>query len=444
MPSSQVGSRHSSSELKKGRSAESNLCFSQVYIGGAASLSFLQFIRETVVQYTGPSGFTHNAKIDSMLEDASAAAEEVSYNGDHVTFDEKIAFLRLYRLATSGIIDVISTSEATQLLEEMESSATVVHSSRLAVADLILAIGAQCPKADTAAVQKVNLFFTRGQKRAFSGMLEDPNLELVWAFLLMAFYMLGACRRNAGFMYLGVATRAAVALGLHDEDSYASLAPVESEKRYVRPNQAQVHESAIDGTFRLQTWMSLCVLDLLVSSILGRPSATSSLRLKLENGLIAKTTHVHLLASYTITHLMDTVTSELYGQKAVSTDAAEQFLRKLDRWSKELPNVMRTASPNLNSPKEQEHTLGSIQVGCFYYFATMLVTRPFLISTLTARLVRSCQGNPSSDSSTPTACEDPTHAKLASACVDSAAYLIQTCQDARKVDLLLSNMCIMK
>ncbi|TPX24108.1 hypothetical protein DIZ76_013451 [Coccidioides immitis] len=405
-----------------------NLRGERVYIGGAASLSFLQFIRETVVQYTGPSGFTHNPKVDSMLENASAATDIQSHNEDDTTFDEKVALLRIYRLATAGIIDVLSASEAMQLLEEIANSEASVHSSRMAVADLILAIGAQCPKASTAVSQKEKFFFTRGQKRAFAGMLEDPNLELVWAFLLMAFYMLGACRRNAGFMYLGVATRAAVALGLHHEDSYACLTPVDRQRR-------------------LKTWMSLCVLDLLVSSILGRPSATLSLRSELGDGLVSMIepndrAQARLLASYAITDLMDTVTSELYGQKAVSTDAAEEFLRKLDRWSKELPDAMRTASPNLNRPEEQEHTLGSIQVACFYYFATMLATRPFLISTLTARLVRS-QGGLSSEPPTPTAREDPTHAKLASACVDSAVYLIQACQDARKANLFLANMCIM-
>lgn len=194
--------------------------------------------------------------------------------------------------------------------------------------------------------------------------------------------------------------------------------------------------------------MSLCILDLLVSSILGRPSATVSLRSEVGRDLISNahgddSARSRLFASYTLADLMETISKELYGQKAVSTSAAEQFLQRLNHWSKELPETMRTASSNFDTPEEQEHTLGSIQVVCFYYFATMLVTRPFLISTLTARLVRSRQGD-LSESATPTAYEDPLHTKLASACVDSAEYLIQACQDAQKAGLLLANMCIMK
>lgn len=57
-------------------------------------------------------------------------------------------------------------------------------------------------------------------------------MDLVRVFVLMSFYMLGACRRNAAFMYLGVASRAAVALGLH-EDSSGSTSRDDNDQRYV-------------------------------------------------------------------------------------------------------------------------------------------------------------------------------------------------------------------
>lgn len=55
-----------------------------------------------MVQYTGPSGFTHNAKIDSMLENASAEAEVVPYDEGGLTFEEKTTFLQSFRLAVSS------------------------------------------------------------------------------------------------------------------------------------------------------------------------------------------------------------------------------------------------------------------------------------------------------------------------------------------------------
>lgn len=46
-----------------------------VYIGEAASLSFLQLIRDTVTAQIGPSQFSHNEKRDSMLETEPSAVD---------------------------------------------------------------------------------------------------------------------------------------------------------------------------------------------------------------------------------------------------------------------------------------------------------------------------------------------------------------------------------
>lgn len=49
----------------------------------------------------------------------------------------------------------------------------------------------------------------------------------------MAFYMLGACRRNAAFMYIGVASKAASALGLHVTDQYRHFSAQVQSVRYL-------------------------------------------------------------------------------------------------------------------------------------------------------------------------------------------------------------------
>ena len=42
-----------------------------MYIGGAASLSFLELVRSIVADQIGPSQFSHNDKSDTMLEKES-------------------------------------------------------------------------------------------------------------------------------------------------------------------------------------------------------------------------------------------------------------------------------------------------------------------------------------------------------------------------------------
>lgn len=102
--------------------------------------------------------------------------------------------------------------------------------TRAAILDLVVAIGAQSRRQEPGSLHAERFYFARGQHRTFSNFLEDPSMDLVRVFILMAFYMLGACRRNAAFMYLGVASRAAVALGLH-EDYLGSPSRDDSDQR---------------------------------------------------------------------------------------------------------------------------------------------------------------------------------------------------------------------
>lgn len=88
--------------------------------------------------------------------------------------------------------------------------------------DLVVAVGLQCePTTDTH--DREMACFRDSQRQAFSGMLEDPDIDMVRTFLIMSFYLLGECRRNTAFLYLGIATRAAVALGLHSRETYTDM-----------------------------------------------------------------------------------------------------------------------------------------------------------------------------------------------------------------------------
>jgi Fungal specific transcription factor domain len=85
----------------------------------------------------------------------------------------------------------------------------------MAVLYIVIAIGGQCRGSSHSDFQYAAKYFAKSQQCAFEGMLRDPSINMIRAFLLMAFYMLGACHRNAAYMYLGVASKAAAALGLH-------------------------------------------------------------------------------------------------------------------------------------------------------------------------------------------------------------------------------------
>lgn len=70
-----------------------------VYIGGAASLSFLQLVRSIVAEQIGPSQFSHNDKSDTMLEKESPSSTRnlpASIIPD-LDIDTKITYSQCYR-----------------------------------------------------------------------------------------------------------------------------------------------------------------------------------------------------------------------------------------------------------------------------------------------------------------------------------------------------------
>ncbi|KAJ5388851.1 hypothetical protein N7509_011392 [Penicillium cosmopolitanum] len=400
-----------------------NLQGERVYVGKAASISFLQLLRDTVTQHIGPSQFSHNLRSEDMLE-AKAHHDPSNFDEDSCSLDDKRRYIQVFYAVTSGFIYLGCNTEA--LLADTSDPQTDREKTRAAIRDLMIAIGAQsCPN-EPETVQLERFFFTRGQRRTFANLLEDPSMDLVRAFLLMSFYMFGACRRNAAFMYLGVAARSAVALGLH-ADSSGALSLTEKDERS-------------------RLWMSLCVIDLLASSILGRPAATAALLPEDRSELCRiprATAETGLVASYQLSLILEEIISRLYSEKAASTDTADFLLEKLNHWSERLPNSLRTPCETEDSGAAQERIIGNMHVACFYHFAVILVTRPFLISTLNARLARAHHGLSTNQTGVDTP-ENPAHSRLAVACIDSAIYMLQTCLEVHQSELLHRNMGILK
>lgn len=167
---------------------------------------------------------------------------------------------------------------------------------------------------------------------------------------------------------------------------------------------------------------------------MGRPSATTGLRAELDETLIA-TANVStgpdsdaIFASYKILSIVNEAADSLYKKKQASIARIEHFLQRIEDWSQSLPTNLRVSPESYTDLSPERNIIGKIHVSCLYYFAVTLVTRPVLISTLTSRTMTTAT----------------TLSPLASACLDAAVYLVQTCVDAKKAGALLGNMFIMK
>lgn len=94
-----------------------------------------------------------------------------------------------------------------------------------------LAIGAQVrPLGDPSSRIELD-YFCRGQRVAFENMLTSQSLGMIRLFLLLAFYMIGACRRNTASIYLGIAARTAIVLSLHNPANYENIDTEEYNNR---------------------------------------------------------------------------------------------------------------------------------------------------------------------------------------------------------------------
>lgn len=330
-----------------------NLRGERVYIGGAASLSFLQLVRGIVAEQIGPSQFSHSAQRDTMLEKESpSCCSNPSLSGvAELDAAAKLAFSRSYRAVTEGFIDVFAPSEMEDgLIGAGETGALPAGPRRRAAFELVMAIGAKVESGE-AARDVGQQYFRQAQCDAFDGMLEDPDLDVVRSFLFMAFYLLGHYSRNAAFMYLGIATRAAVTLGLHSRESYADVTEPKDN-------------------LRLRVWLSLRIVDMLANSILGRSAATAGLHSdtkSIVDGLSGATQDdemKRLVASHQIVSIINGIVDTLYERKELSTPVVEQLLGDIEAWAKELPVCLRTAptSGEAADSRAQKGVIGSIRV----------------------------------------------------------------------------------
>ncbi|KAF2451786.1 hypothetical protein P171DRAFT_493328 [Karstenula rhodostoma CBS 690.94] len=409
-----------------------------VFVGNTAAISFLRFLQKTLERHVGPSGFTV-ADDSHQLFEADTADVDPNSVYDGLSIDDKRAFIQVFLDASSGLLDLYSWEDVFRLLgsrDPISPSAIPPASQRLSNLEaacmyLMIAIGAQCRQSVDDATWAARLF-SYARKLAFEGMLANPSLDLVRAFLLMAFYMFGACRRNSAFMYLGVASKAADILGLHSSAQYKHL-----------PQEAR--------NARLRTAKSLRVFDVICNSILGRPSSTPSVRA----GYTSYVTDspdmnpevmykaLALGASYEISAILNEAVDKS-AEVGLSMEATEAFVLALRQRSRTFPPILRHHGSE--SGFDTRHiTIGNVHVAGSYYFSVILVTRHCLIRHVVPLLSGQARNSPRQAQGLKRAkAEDKKVAHLADACIDAASLMSQMCHQVMKSGMLVGNMCILK
>lgn len=379
-----------------------------IFIGDCAPLSFFQTVRRLVTTRVDANAFAPETSGYSALENVyprQSTTAGFRAQCPLITIPVGPA-VSSYLDVTAGLLDLFDSSRLTDDIAHWvehggsRDAATDVSS---AVNYLVIAIGLQKSDENTA-----QLYFAYARNLAFASLSGNLGVASVQVFILVTFYSLGACQINAAFLYFGIAARAAYSIGIHRTAVNARFGPEVQRQRD-------------------RLWKSLRVLDLFLSTSMGRPPATSDVDCTVPYREHDEAGHEKfdlLNASAQIFLVIEAVVVEVYSRRKISPRLTEGISRELrdwsSRWLQRLKDVISRTSPG-NLPGMAN---GACQILCSYYYAVILVSRPFLMVELHRRL--SDGGHFLADSGTALMSGK---SKLADACIDAAILMVEPVKD---------------
>ncbi|KAF2993666.1 hypothetical protein E8E13_000578 [Curvularia kusanoi] len=270
---------------------------------------------------------------------------------------------------------------------------------------LIFAIAAQADP--TSKESLADTYFAYGRYLVTCHFSEQPSITAVQSYMLIAMYLFAAARRDAAFMYTGLATRAAYALGLHRDGSEVS-SPAE---------QRNVHQ---------RLWKAVRVLDGYISTNLGRTPAN--------NQSCGTTINDRYSSTLALCQIFQEILDQIYSKRRVSSNMLRKISDRQRQWTSRLREGLENDgipfTEYIDTADHKELNLGLLFVKSGYYWSIILLSRPFLVdhASSVASTVES-----SSPATSPKSAETDI---MVSACVDSAIHLIELFQRLANLDRL--------
>lgn len=385
-----------------------------IFIGDCAPLSLFQTVRQIVTSRVDPNGFTPETSRVSMLENAGSHPL-VSVGSKEPPVDAASAerLVSIYISVTSGLVDLFDNIS---LLDDILAWSTkgIPEGAASAVNYLVLAIGSQSVDEESSTA-----YFQYAKALALSSLDGDLGIETVTSFALITLYMLRACQINGAFLFFGIAARAAYSIGLHRTEVNSRFG-------------VEMHVQ------RDRLWKSLRVLDLFLSISMGRPPTMSDIDCTVPCRALDANGQEEfdlLNASVQILAITEEIVLRVYSRRKISLQLTDGISRQLrdwsSRWLSRLKGII-SGSPN----EDKTEVTGACQVISSYYYAVMLVARPFLMYELCKRLPQDAATADTLGGSN----DNSGRARLANACIDAASLMAESVLDLVNQGLLDGRM----
>lgn len=230
----------------------------KLLFGDTASLSILQCVRSLVASSLGPCQLVRESLHGYLADSLNPAASfgDVPVRPTKPTQSEGESLLSWALLATGRMLGVHRDTDIVQELQAWLLVEDVDGNPSDAMFWVILAVGAQSGPGNKDLAAEA--YFQRGSRIINRSSIDHASTTSIQTYIWMTFFLLQACRRHAAIQSLTCAVRGAYTVGLHVVGCSSPL---------------QGHD-----LFRERLWRTLRILDLFISSSLGRPPSTYEIR----------------------------------------------------------------------------------------------------------------------------------------------------------------------
>lgn len=207
---------------------------------------------------------------------------------------------------------------------------------------------------------------------------EDASILFIEVLSYVAYFMQTINRRDSAYLYIGLAMRMAVSLGLHQEVSDPDI-DIETREH------------------RRRVWWSTYSMERLLSVTSGHPISIQDEDIELLSPTSKPGEDDHLastLACYTeLSRIHGIIGEKIYRKRQKSgpdlSACIQHIMKRLDGWLERLPESVKLHHPNLTQATAPRREVVSVYL--HYYHCINITARPILLYAIQRQLAANAQ-----------------------------------------------------